>query len=227
MLRYSFLCMIISYVRLCALSCILPLPSGAYLVCLAWLSESSALSKMGRLQGLTFTPVIVMTFEFCQRGATVDTPFLTVLKTWTSPFEHSVIIHVCVRLEFPEVLVARLASGSLDLTVPCLVLTPHTCDLPWSEKSGLLDPLTFHRPSPSIIGFLGVPPAMVSQNQWPVGIVYCRSALYFAGDIFCWPVWLLCTLEAWCMPAVPAGMHHHSSPCDFWLVWAFEPLGSF
>ncbi|KAF5959267.1 hypothetical protein HYC85_000476 [Camellia sinensis] len=37
---------------------------------------------MGRLLALTFTPVIVMTFEFRQRGATVDTPFLTALKTW-------------------------------------------------------------------------------------------------------------------------------------------------
>ncbi|KAF5932592.1 hypothetical protein HYC85_028763 [Camellia sinensis] len=74
-----------------------------YLVCLTCLSESSALSKMGRLWALTFTPVIVMTFEFCQRGATVDTPFLTVLKTWTSPLEHLVITLVCVRLEFPEV----------------------------------------------------------------------------------------------------------------------------
>ena len=101
MLHYSFLCMIIGYARLRALSCISPLPSGAYLVCLACLAKPSAWSKMGRLWALTFTPVIVMTFEFCQRGATVDIPFLTVLKTWTSPFEHSVIFHVCVRLEFP------------------------------------------------------------------------------------------------------------------------------
>ena len=122
MLRYDFLCMIISYVRLCALSCILPLPSGAYLVCLACLSKSSALSKMGRLWALTFTPVIVMTFEFCQRGATVDTPFLTVLKTWTSPFEHSVIIHARVCFEFTEVSATRLASGSLNSTVLWLVL---------------------------------------------------------------------------------------------------------
>mgnify|MGYP003703522329 CR=1 FL=1 len=82
MLHYSFLCMIISYARFRALSCILPLPSGAYLDCLACLFESSALSKMGRLWALTCTPVIVMTLDFCQRGATVDTPFLTVLKTW-------------------------------------------------------------------------------------------------------------------------------------------------
>ena len=81
MLRYNFLSMIISYVWLCALSCILPLPSGSYLVCLACLSKASALSKMDRLWALAFTPVILMTFKFCQRGATVDTPFLTVLKT--------------------------------------------------------------------------------------------------------------------------------------------------
>ena len=88
-----------------------------FLHCLACLSESSALSKMGRLWALTFTPVIVMTFEFCQRGATVDTPFLTVLKTWTSPFELSVIILVSVRLELPEVSATRLASGSPNSTV--------------------------------------------------------------------------------------------------------------
>ena len=76
---------------------------------------------MGRLWALTLTPVILMTFEFYQRGATVDTPFLTVLKTWPSPFEHSVVVLVCVRLEFPEVSAARLASGSLDSTVLCLV----------------------------------------------------------------------------------------------------------
>ena len=95
--------MIISYARLRALSCLLSLPLGAYLVCLACLSKSLALSIMSRLWALTFTPVIVMTFEVSKRGAIVDTPFLTVLKTWTSPFEHSVIIDVCVRLEFPGV----------------------------------------------------------------------------------------------------------------------------
>ena len=50
--------------------------------------------------------------------SSVDTPFLTVLKTWTSPLEHSVIIHVCVRLEIPGVLgYARLASGPPNSTV--------------------------------------------------------------------------------------------------------------
>ena len=52
----------------------------------------------------------------------VDTPFLTVLKTWTSSFEYSMIIHVRVRLEFSEVSVARLTSRPLDLFVLCLVL---------------------------------------------------------------------------------------------------------
>ncbi|KAF5932575.1 hypothetical protein HYC85_028746 [Camellia sinensis] len=58
------------------------------------------------------------------RRATIDTPFLIVLKTWTSPLEHSVIIHVCVRLEFPEVSATRLTSGSLDSTVLCLLEEP-------------------------------------------------------------------------------------------------------
>ena len=101
------------------------------------LSKSSALSKMGRLWALTLTPVIVMTFEFCQRGATVDTPFLTVLQTWKSPFEHSVIILVSVRLEFPEVSTMRPASGSLDSTVLCLVLHQILGFLLWRAGTGL------------------------------------------------------------------------------------------
>ena len=60
--------------------------------------------------------------SFVPNDECVDTPFLTVLKTWTSPLEHSVIIHVRVCFEFPEVLATRLASGSLDLLVLCLVL---------------------------------------------------------------------------------------------------------
>ena len=123
MLRYSFPCIIISYVRLLAFSVAFrPCLRAHIFIVLRALSKSSTLSKMGRLWALTFTPVIVMTFEFCQRGATVDTPFLTILKTWTSPFEHSVIIHVCVRLEFPEVSATRLASGSLNSTILRLVL---------------------------------------------------------------------------------------------------------
>ena len=106
--------------------------------CISCLSKSSALSKMGRLWALTVTPVIVMTFEFCQRGATVDTPFLTVLKTWTSPFEHSVIIHVCVRLEFPEASarVPCLRISELDRLVSGFA--PNTCVLPWKGRECLV-----------------------------------------------------------------------------------------
>ena len=173
MLRYSFLCMIISYVRLCALSCILPSPSGAYLVCLACLSESSALSKMGRLWALTFTPVIVMTFEFCQRGATVDTPFLTVLKTWTSPFEHSVIIHVCVRLEFPEVPACApyLRISELDRLVSGFA--PNTYVLPWEGRIGLVDQP--HTP-PAVAGGHWMVFFCHRHFCLPVGTLYCRSA---------------------------------------------------
>ena len=173
MLRYSFLCMIISYVRLCALSCILPLPPGAYLICLVCLSESSALSKMGRLWALTFTPVIVMTFEFCQRGATVDTPFLTVLKTWTSPFEHSVIIHDCVRLEFPEVSARAPCLRIPELDRLVSGFAPNTFVLPLRGRVGLVD-----HPHP--------PPAVARGHRLvffchrhyllPVGTFYCRSA---------------------------------------------------
>ncbi|KAF5933061.1 hypothetical protein HYC85_029232 [Camellia sinensis] len=101
-------------------------------------AQSSALSKMGRLWALTFTPVIVMTFEFCQRGATVDTPFLTVLKTWTSPFEHSVIIHDCVRSEFPEVSARApcLRISELDRLVSGFA--PNTCILPWKGRECLM-----------------------------------------------------------------------------------------
>ena len=108
MLHYSFLCMIISYARLRALSYILPLPSGAYLDCLACLSKSLAFSKM---------KLYKYKKNKHKKKLYVDTPFLTVLKTWTSPFEHSVIIYVCVRLEFPEVSATRLASGSPNSTV--------------------------------------------------------------------------------------------------------------
>ena len=158
--------------------CILPLPTGTYLASLCGLSKSSALSKMGRLWALTFTPVIVMTFEFCQRGATVDTPFLTVLKTWTSPFEHSVIIHVCVRLEFPEV-----SARAPCLRIPeldCLVsgFAPNTCVLPWRGRECLVrHPHT--------------PPAVARGHRLvfnAIGNVYCRSALFVAGQHYFVPV---------------------------------------
>ena len=50
-----------------------------------------------------------MTSEFCQRGTTVDTPFLTDLKTQTSPIERLVMLHI--------VLVQRFQSLGRE---PCL-----------------------------------------------------------------------------------------------------------
>ena len=141
LLRYSSLCMIISYVRLCALFLHFTRAFGHVSCYFACLSMSSTLSKMGRLWALTLTPVIVMTFEFCQRGVTVDTPFLTNLKTWTSSFEHSMIIHVHVRLEFSEVSVARLASRPLDLFVLCLVVHQTLVFLLLRARIGLLPSL--------------------------------------------------------------------------------------
>ena len=173
MLRYSFLCMIISYARLRALFCILPPPSGAYLICLVCLSESSALSKMGRLGALTFAPVIVMTFEFCLRGATVAAPFLTVLKTWTSPFEHSVIIHVCVRLEFPEVSARAPYLRISELERLVSGFTSNTCVLPWKGRECLMRHP--HTP-PAVAG--GHRMVFFCHRHFclPVGTLYCRSA---------------------------------------------------
>ena len=149
--------------------------SYLWLVCL---SKSSALSKMGRLWALTFTPVIVMTFEFCQRGAIVDTPFLTVLKTWASPFEHTVIIHVCVRLEFPEVSarVPCLRIPELDRLVSGFA--PNTCILPLRGKVGLVD-----HPHPS--------PAVARCHRLvfaATGNIVCRPALFVAGQHYFVPV---------------------------------------
>ena len=133
---------------------------------------------MGRLWALTFTPVIVMTFEFCQRGATVDTPFLTVLKTWTSPFEHTVIFHVCVRLEFPEASarVPCLRISELDRLVSGFA--PNTCVLPLRGRVGLVD-----HPHP--------PPAVARGHRLvfaATGNVYCRPALFVAGQHYFVPV---------------------------------------
>ena len=60
-----------------------------------------------------------MTFEFCQRGATVDTPFLTDLKTQTSPIERSVMLLI--------VLVQKFQSLGCE---PCLRTSGLFCALP-------------------------------------------------------------------------------------------------
>ena len=107
----------------------------------------------------------------------VETPFLTVLKTWTSPFEHSVIIHVRVRLEFPEVSARApcLRISALD----CLVsgFTPNTCVLPLRGRVGLVD-----HPHP--------PPTVARGHRLVFAAtsnVYCRPALFVAGQHYLVP----------------------------------------
>ena len=84
--------------------------------------------------------------------ATVDIPFFTVLKTWTSSFEHSMIIHARVRFEFPKVSAVRLALGSLNLFVLCLVIDQGRVVLLLREEGGLLAIPTTHRLRPCAIG---------------------------------------------------------------------------
>ncbi|KAF5931836.1 hypothetical protein HYC85_028007 [Camellia sinensis] len=110
--------------------------------------------------------------------AIVDTPFLTILKTWTSPFEHSVIIHVCVRLEFPEASARApcLRISELDRLVSDF--TPNTCVLPWRGRVGLVD-----HPHP--------PPAVARGHRLvfaATGNVYCRPALFVAGQHYLVPI---------------------------------------
>ena len=90
---------------------------------------------------------------------TVDTPFLTVLKTWTSPLEHSVITHVRVRFEFPEVSATRLALGSLNSTVLCLILQQTLVFLLLREDGGLFAIPSTHRPRLEAIGLVFFPSA--------------------------------------------------------------------
>ncbi|GMP35335.1 hypothetical protein CsSME_00007809 [Camellia sinensis var. sinensis] len=68
----------------------------------------------------------------------------TIMKTWTSPFEHSVIIHVRVRLEFSEVSVVRLTSRPLDLFFLCLVVHQTLMFLLLRAGNGLLAIPTHH-----------------------------------------------------------------------------------
>ncbi|KAF5933113.1 hypothetical protein HYC85_029284 [Camellia sinensis] len=102
----------------------------------------------------------------------VDTPFLTVLKTWTSLFEHTVIFHVCVRLEFPEASACApcLRISELDRLVSGFA--PNTCILPLRGRVGLVD-----HPYP--------PPAVARCHRLvfaATGNVVCRPALFVAVE---------------------------------------------
>ena len=115
----------------------------------------------------------------------VDAPFLTVLKTWTSPFEHSVIIHVCVRLEFPEVSARApcLKISELDRFVSGFA--PNTCVLPRRGRECLLR--TPHTPPAVARGHRLVFAA--TGNVQPAGTICCRSALFSAGRHSFLPKW--------------------------------------
>ena len=102
----------------------------------------------------------------------VDTPFLTVLKTWTSPFEHSVIIHVCVRLGFPEVLARAPCLRIPELDRLVAGFAPNTCILLLRGRVGLVD-----HPHPS--------PAVARCHRLvfaATGNIVCRPALFVAGQ---------------------------------------------
>ena len=117
----------------------------------------------------------------------VDTPFLTVLKTWTSPFEHPVIIHVCVRLEFPEVSATRLASESPNLTVQCLVLHQTLAFCLGGAGNALWGIPTHHRQWLEATGWFLLPSALLFAGRHillPVGIFCCQSALFFVEVTF-------------------------------------------
>ena len=88
---------------------------------------------------------ICLVLIFLSLQPIVDTPFLTVLKTWTSSFEHSMIIHARVRFEFPKVSATRLALGSLNLSVLCLVVDQTLVFLLLREEGGLLAIPSTHR----------------------------------------------------------------------------------
>ena len=103
---------------------------------------------------------------------------MTVLKAWTSPVEHSVIIHVRVRFEFPEVSATRLASGSLNSVVLCLV-GPNTCwFLLWEVENGLLAIPAPHWPCLEATGRVFLPPTIGDG----------RSALCVVDRPFSWPM---------------------------------------
>ena len=190
--------------------CILPLPSGTYLASLYALSKSSALSKMGRLRALTFAPVIVMTFEFCQRGATVDTLFLTVLKTWTSPFEHSMIIHAHVRFEFSEDSAGRLASSSLNLTVSCLVEDQGLVVFAPKGKKWLVGHPSTHRPWPEATGHFSCHRPNVLADRhfiWSAGPCVGRSAIFAGRTLFiCFMQIFYTSWRSW-HPQLPPTIH--------------------
>ena len=119
----------------------------------------------------------------------VDTPFLTVLKTWTSPFKHSVIILVCVRFEFPEVSATRALFQDLSTRLFCVwFCTKHLCFCFGGQGMACL-------PSPHSTGHGLRPPAVFCchrPNVWPTSTLDGRPAIYFGQIAFlaCRPLFI-------------------------------------
>ena len=106
---------------------------------------------------------------------------MTVLKTWTSPLEHSVIIHVCARLEFPEVSAAHLTSASLDSTVSCLVLHQTLVFCLEGAGNGLWAIPTLHRPWLEATGCVLLPPAKCLAGRhyrWPASYLSLVNCIF-------------------------------------------------
>ena len=138
--------------------------------------------------------------------AIVDTPFLTVLKTWTSSFEHSMIIYTRVRFEFPKVSAARLALGSLNLFVLCLVVDQGLVFLLMREEGGLLTIPSIHRPMHEAIGLVFLPSAKSVGRLalflvnwplcWSIGHIFWPSPVHLLyADILCQLVQLASTIN--------------------------------
>ena len=132
------------------------------------------------------------------------------------------IIHTRVRFEFPKVSAARLALGSLNLSVLCLVVDQGLMVFLLREEGGLLAISTTHRPRHEVIGpfFL---PAAKSVGRSALFLVG-RSVFWSIGHIF-WARPFLCLFQALCMPAVLAGEHRPSPP--YTRMEGFEPKLSF
>ncbi|GMP35466.1 hypothetical protein CsSME_00007886 [Camellia sinensis var. sinensis] len=142
--------------------------------------------------------------SLCKESNNVDTPFFTILKTWMSPFEHSVIIHVRVHFEFSEVSATRLASRSLNLAVSFLVMDQTLVFLLLRTGNGLLVIPTPHRPWLEATGLFFLLPAKYFGRS--ALFLVDRPFIWSIGHIF-WPGVIFCLFQAFCMPAVPAGAH--------------------
>ena len=128
------------------------------------------------------------------------------------------------RFKFPEVSATRLASGSLNSTVLCLVLHQTLVFLLLRVESSVLATPDTHRPWFEATGHVLRLLAIGELYHWPVGTQYGRPAICLAGDLLFRPVAPFYLFQAWCMPAVPAGMHQTCPEAYMWLFCPFCTL---